>query len=232
MAIAELPAGRPPPSAGRACDGGETQRFVFRGVDVDWAFYQGVRRRAGRRAFVTFYKGKLEVVTVSCRHERMNGLLTVLVRELAVAAGQPICGSGAATLDREDLDEGMQPDASFYTVHAARMTGKERIDLAVDPPPDLAIEIEVTNRLGERRHISPELGVPELWVCDTAGLTVLMRQPDGTYAPVDRSPTFPLLSPAEMHRYVTAGISQDDTAIQVAFRDHIRAAMAAARPTA
>ena len=44
------------------------ERFIFSGVD--WAFYENVGEKlADRRAFVTFYKGKLEVVTVSLLHE-------------------------------------------------------------------------------------------------------------------------------------------------------------------
>ena len=208
-------------------EGDGPQRFVF--ADVDWAFYQDVRRRlVGRRAFIAYFKGKLEVVTLSYLHERITGIVTLLIRELAVAARIPICGAGAATLDREDLDEGTQPDASVYTTHAARMTGKTQIDLTIDPPPDLAVEVEVTHRLGQRRQIYQELGVPEVWVCGAAGLTVLLRQSDGTYRPTERSSTFPLLTSAEMHVFVADRTSQDDTAIQIAFRDYLGQVMAAA----
>ena len=200
------------------------QRFVF--GHVDWAFYQDVRQRVnGRRAFVTYYKGRLEVVTISFLHEWVTGILATLVREMAVATGQPLCGAGSTTLDRQDLDDGTQADASFYTVHAAQMIGKTQLDLTVDPPPDLAIEVEVTHRLGQRRQIYQDLGVPEVWVWNASGLTFLLRRPDGTYAAADRSPTFPILSAAELHAFVANRTAQDDTAIVIAFRERLREVM-------
>ena len=58
------------------------QRFVFH--DVDWAFYESVGEKlAERRVFVTYYKGKLEVVTVSLLHERIVALLVIMIRILA-----------------------------------------------------------------------------------------------------------------------------------------------------
>ncbi len=59
-----------------------------------------------------------------------------------------------------------------------------------------------------------------------ADLTVLLRQADGTYATADRSPTFPLFSPAELTATVHANLPFDDqTAYTKAFRRQVRAAL-------
>jgi Uma2 family endonuclease len=205
------------------------QRFLFR--DVDWAFYEDVGEKlADRRAFVTYYKGRLEVVTVSLLHERIVGLLTHLVRMLAEETDTPIGGAGMATLQRVDLDEGAEPDSSFYTAHEGQMRGKEKIDLTVDPPPDLAIEVEVTRRLGQRKSIYQDFGVPEVWVYGAGGLTILVRE-SGRYISADRSPTFPLLSPQELSGFVSTGLVQDETAWAKAFRRRVREAMGTPPPT-
>jgi Uma2 family endonuclease len=202
------------------------QRFIFR--DVDWAFYENVGDKlSDRRVFVTFYKGKLEVVTVSLLHERICALLVIIVRVMAEEASMAIQGAGMATLKRMDLDDGVEPDSSFYIAHERQMRGKTELDLTVDPPPDLAIEVEVTRRLGARKAIYRELGVPEVWVYNETGLTVLIKQDQG-YAAVDRSPTFPLLSPREIADFVAEGLAQDETSFAKAFRRRVQEIIAGA----
>src|SRR5687768_2654786 len=188
----------------------EPQRFVFE--NADWALYDRIRETLrDQRVFVTYYKGRLEVVTVSLLHEKIAGLLVIAIRVIAEETDLPIGGAGMATMRRADLDEGVEADASFYVAHEARMRGKKSLDLSVDPPPDLAIEVEVTRRLGSRKSIYRDLGVPEIWRFGADGLTFLVKQGE-EYRSVPRSPTFPQFSPEELSGFITAGISGDETA--------------------
>jgi Uma2 family endonuclease len=197
------------------------QRFIFN--DADWNFYESVGRNLGeRRVFATYYKGRLEVVTVSLLHERITSLLAIMVRVLAEETSLPLGGAGMTTLKRMDLDAGVEPDSSFYTTHELQMRGKSNLDLTNDPPPDLAIEVEVTRRLGARKSIYRELGVPEVWVYSPAnGLTVLLKQGD-SYVQSDRSPTFSLISPGEMSQFVSEWAGNDETAFTKAFRRRVQ----------
>ena len=206
------------------------QRFVF--GNVDWAFYEEICRRTDdRRVFVTFYKGRLEIVTTSFLHELLSSLLTTMVGVLAEECGTKIIPAGRSTLRRPDLNEAAEPDASFYVANHGRMVGREEIILPDDPPPDLAIEIEVTRRLGVRRSIYQDVGVPEIWVYRAGdGLRVLAREPDGTYAWAGASATFPLLSLAEMSAVVRDGQGQDQTSFVKVFRRRVREALAQQRP--
>lgn len=198
----------------------DLQRFVFE--HADWDFYEEIHRRLeGRRVFVTYYKGKLEVVTTSFLHERIAFLLYRLLCILSEETATPMTTAGRATLRDVELDEGVEADCSFYVTHAGRMAGKDRIDLAVDPPPDLAIEVEVTRRLGERRLVYRDLGVPELWRFTDQGLSVLLKGAED-YHPADRSPTFPQLSPDDVTALIRTGLSQDDTTWAVATRRHVQ----------
>jgi Uma2 family endonuclease len=115
----------------------------------------------------------------------------------------------------------VEADESFYTANAHRMNNKQDIDLDADPPPDLAIEVEITRRLGERRLIYRDMGVPELWRYTTGGLVILVRRGDD-YEEVGRSPTFPQLSPQELSGFVTAGLASDETAWIKSFRQRVR----------
>ncbi|MGH7214570.1 MAG: Uma2 family endonuclease, partial [Tepidisphaeraceae bacterium] len=145
------------PKDARAAQPREGQHFVF--PEADWALYEQIGQRlADRRVFVTFYKGRLEIVTISFLHERIVGLLITIVRVLAEETDTPLAGAGMATLRRRELDEGVQADASFYIANEATMRGSKQIDLDTDPPPDLAIEVEVTSRLGARKTIYQDLG--------------------------------------------------------------------------
>ncbi len=201
----------------------EPQRFVFDAAD--WGLYEHVSQTLqDRHVFITFYKGRLEIVTVSLLHERIVGLISALIRVLAEETDTSLCGAGMATLRREDMGEGVQADACFYIANEARMRGKKELDLMVDPPPDLAVEVEVTHRLGERKTIYQDLGVPEIWR-HFSGRLVIMRKNGDAYETVDRSPTFPQLSPEEIAGFVAAGLTQDETALTKAFRRRVREAI-------
>ena len=196
------------------------QRFVF--DKADWALYEHVSQTLqNRHVFITFYKGRLEIVTVSLLHERIAGLISTLIRVLAEETDTPLCGAGAVTLRREEMEVGVQADTSFYIVNEERMRGKKDLDLAVDPPPDLAVEVEVTHRLGERKTIYQELGVPEVWRYFEGRLMVLVKKGE-MYEPADRSPTFPHISAEEFAGFVAAGLTQNETVLTKAFRRRVR----------
>ncbi|MEH1783578.1 MAG: Uma2 family endonuclease [Nostoc sp.] len=68
---------------------------------------------------------------------------------------------GSTTFNKESMDAGVEPDDCFYIQNEARIRGKDRINLEIDPPPDLAIEIDITSRT--RFNNYQALRVPELW---------------------------------------------------------------------
>ena len=86
------------------------------------------------------------------------------------------------------MQQVIEPDDCFYIQNEAKIRGKTRLDLTVDPPPDLALEIDVTSRT--HPHIYATLGVPELWRFEQERLQINLLQ-GKTYAEVEFSPTFP-----------------------------------------
>lgn len=185
-------------------DGPPEQRFVFR--NVDWPFYDRVLRAVGdRRVFVTYREGTLEMMTTSFEHDAYAEMLALLVRTCAQETGTPHKGAGSTTFRRRLADAGLEPDRCFYVQHVTAIRGKRTIDLDRDPPPDLAIEVEISRRLRERVRTYEALGVPELWRCDRRRVRMHRLGDAGRYVEVDRSIAFPVLAPAHVHRFLEMG---------------------------
>lgn len=65
------------------------------------------------------------------------------------------------TLKKIEL-AGVEPDTCFYINNYQAILGKDRIDLTVDPPPDLAIEVELTSTTKAEDYLP--IAIPELWI--------------------------------------------------------------------
>ena len=117
----------------------------------------------------------------SSMHERYNCLFRRMIETLTEELAIPIKGAGSTTFKREDLERGLEPDSCFYLANERRIRGKRELDLTIDPPPDLAIEIDITSSSLDRQGIYAALGVPEIWRFDGESLRVYQLQPDGTY---------------------------------------------------
>src|SRR5437660_5536734 len=90
-----------------------TQRFIFR--NADWTMYTGFLKALGnRRIRLTYDRGRMELMTLSHRHEHSRSLLGRFVEVLTEELDIPIRSSGATTLNREELDQGLEPDESYY----------------------------------------------------------------------------------------------------------------------
>jgi Uma2 family endonuclease len=191
--------------------------------NADWSMYlQALDWLNGNRAFVTFYRGRLEIVTPSFQHDRTATLLLKAVTILAEETGKPLVSARSTTLQREDLLAAVEADDAFYIEHANLMSSRRRdIKLPEDPPPDLVVEVEVTHRLKERIDIYRELGVPELWRYSERGLEVLLNRRDH-WEKAARSPTFPQLSPEEISGFISAGLSQEETSWAKGFRKRVQ----------
>ena len=97
---------------------------------------------------------------------------------------------GSTTFKQEAMASGIEPDQCFYIQNQAQMRGKRRVNLAADPPPDLAIEVDVTSRTQLAAYAA--LGVPELWRYEKNQLSIYTLQA-GQYQSSVSSPTFPSL---------------------------------------
>lgn len=122
----------------------------------------------------TFDRGRLEIMSPSSEHEEYKQALTLLVEELADGLGMDIRNLGSTTFKRSQLERGFEADACFYVQSAEAMRGKTPIDPAVDPAPDLVIEVEITTSTLNKLAIYAAFRVPEVWRYNGAKLVVLL----------------------------------------------------------
>ena len=115
---------------------------------------------------------------------------------------------------------GVEPDDSFYIQNHAQMIAKERIDLTVDPPPDLAIEVDVTSKT--QLDTYEALRVPELWRYENGKLQINILQ-DAKYIESEISSTFPNLPIVEeIPRFVEQSRTLGRSPTLRAFRQWVR----------
>ena len=126
----------------------------------------------------------------SWKHERYAEVFGSLIRIVASDLKLPLIGGGSTTFRSRESEVGLEPDRCFYIRHASAVMGKRELDLAVDPPPDLVVEIEVSRRIIDRLELYAALRVPEVWRCDGKRLEVLTLS-GGNYLVSDKSGVFP-----------------------------------------
>ena len=177
-------------------------RFVLR--DVPWTAYKVLRdATANDGVRMTYLDGTLELMSPEYVHEKGTDRIDMLVRAVAKAFGVPYQGSGSTTLRSRRRGrrrgEGREADTSFYfRDHAEAMAARIAINLALDPPPDLAIEVDNTADSAWKLSVFARLRVPEVWRYDVAAGTLWFGrlQTDRKYATVERSVALPMLAPA------------------------------------
>ena len=161
---------------------------------VSWDTFQALARESsgGRLAYD---RGTLEIMSPSFNHENVAGLLGRWVEIYTEEVGIEIGTSRSTTLSLPEAARAIEADESFYLASADRIRGNAEIDLSVDPPPDLVIEVDVTNSSLNKLDICRSLGIPEVWRFKDERIEVYVLQNDQQYALHDQSsvlPGFPL----------------------------------------
>jgi Uma2 family endonuclease len=164
------------------------QRVDLEGID--WSEFEAILAELGesRSTRIAYNNNTLTIVAPLFKHEKSKVALGDIVKVLLDEQNIDYDSSASTTLKRQDLDKGVEPDDSFYIQNYERVLNKDRIDLMVDPPPDLAIEVDLTSKT--QAELYEALGVPELWRYDQNRLRIDVLQA-GQYVQVEESPTFP-----------------------------------------
>jgi Uma2 family endonuclease len=190
---------------------------------IRWQTYEALLADIGDRAIrLTYDRGNLEIMSPVYRHEITTRWIGQLVEVLAEEFSMPYCNAGSTTYRREDLERGLEPDNCFYFANEIRVRGRMKIDLANDPPPDLAIEVDETSSSLNRMSSYAALRVPEVWRWRDGSLTVYSLQADGTDVIVQTSPTFPTIPLAGLAQFIAKANVVDQLTLKRAFREWVR----------
>ncbi len=166
------------------------QRILLHGIR--WETYESLlsdlENSSGPR--LTYDRGTLEIMSPLPKHERSNRLVAALVETITEEWGQEVDSLGSTTFRRQDVERGFEPDSCFYLQHAETMRDKAEIDLTIDPPPDLVLEIDITHSCLPKLPIYAQFGVPEVWRYNGSSLKILVLE-NGEYQERGESSALP-----------------------------------------
>jgi Uma2 family endonuclease len=148
------------------------QRLILHGVS--WATYERLLAdfHDSHAAHFAYDQGVLEIMVLSYAHEKVNRLLQTVFEVIAAELDIDFENAGSTTFKRADLARGFEPDTCFYVRNVEQIRGKKEIDLTVDPPPDLVIEIDVSSPSLNKFPLYAQVGIPEVWRYDGTTLTL------------------------------------------------------------
>lgn len=229
VSLAAPAAASAPPAAANGEPPGNSaeRRLLLRGVR--WQTYEMLLQDLGDQLVrMTYDRGRLEIMAPSFRHEDCSVLIGQFIRVLAQEFKLPFKSARTTTFRHPDVQRGLEADDCFYLDNLPRVLGKREIDLSIDPPPDLAVEVEISPAAVDRMEIYAALRVPQVWrFTDTLRIFCLR---DGKYGEVPESPNFPGVPPAILVSFLQQGLTTDETSLTEAFRAWVRQEVLARRP--
>jgi Uma2 family endonuclease len=188
----------------------DQQHFVL--DEVSWDFYEHLLAEVGDRPIrITYYNGSVEIMAPLEEHEYWKKRISQLIEAMCQERDIDIIPGGSITFKSRKQDAGLEPDECYYV---------QRDD---NPPPDLAIEIDITSRSIPRQPIYAALGVRELWRFDGTRLIVLHLDPGGRYIEQSASQIFPFLPLDGFNTFLKRFETEKNNAVVEAFRKWVGA---------
>lgn len=198
----------PPPSLGS----------LVRLDQVSWQTYCDLRDAPqNRHVCMTFDQGRLYLMSPSRMHERIAELIGRLIATYTECKSIPMLGGGSMTMKSKLLNRGLEPDKCYYIQNEAAVRGSDRYDAQTDPPPDLAVEVDVTSLSTIRLPIYAALAVPEVWRWSEDTIQVYHLGGD-QYRPADQSTCLPGFPFEKAIACLNDRFDHDETSLVAAFR--------------
>ncbi|MBV6627483.1 MAG: Uma2 family endonuclease [Rivularia sp. (in: Bacteria)] len=193
--------------------------------DVTWQEFETILDELGehRAARIAYDRGVLEIMAPLPEHEFGKEIIGDLIKALLEELDIEFLSLGSTTFKNQIMLQGIEPDQCFYIENESKVRGKNRLDLTQDPPPDLALEIDVTSRT--HPSIYEALKVPELWRFEKGKLQINLLQ-NGSYVVSEQSKSFPNFDLAEvLPKYLEQSKTAGRNSVIRAFRNWVREQM-------
>lgn len=196
------------------------KRVTF--YNLSWQSYEQILSALGnkRAARLTYYKGTLEIVSPLEEHESASDRIGILIHILTEELNINVKSMASTTLNKPELKVGSEPDKGYYIQNEPAVRGKI-VNLAIDPPPDLVLEVDITHTDINKNQLYQEMKVPEFWRYNGKVLTIYLLNED-RYQEVETSPTFPLLTKAKVYEFLAQCNTQGETQTKRSFRTWLR----------
>jgi Uma2 family endonuclease len=155
------------------------------------------------------------------KHEYYKEAIGISIQDIAEELNINYESYGSTTWKREARLAGIEPDNCFYFQNEAKIRGRLELNLNQDPPPDLALEIDMTHKSLNRFPIYARLGIPEIWCYDSGELKIYQLQQE-TYREVETSSVFPMLRVQEIPTIIEQYRLDGKLAVRRAIRNWAR----------
>lgn len=191
--------------------------------NASWDDYEELLEQVGEASGlrISYNDGKLKVMSLSSEHEKYAQFINRLISQISFRLRLNILFFGSATMRKQKRTKGNEPDACFYVQTADVIGNRIHLDFAVDPPPDVVVEVDVHHRSVENDPIYAALSVPEIWRYDERTVTMLHLQGD-EYIPSERSLALPVLSAQTLTEYLTQMRQEGELAAILAFDEWLQ----------
>ncbi len=198
---------------------------------VSWTGFAAFLRLRGERARpkVVYLDGRLSLMSPGYTHEHLKKRLGVFIETAMEGLGVRFVMAGSTTLRRKRKRGGVEGDETYYLRNLEALRGKKRLDLRVDPPPDLVVEVVVSHDADDSIEVYRRLGVREVWVCTELELAFLTLGDDGDYAATVTSIALPGLTGPEALSWALRDDFPDDFEWRQAIRRWVAEELAARR---
>ena len=201
-----------------------TQRLAEQRVllpNVSWQGYQQILAALGERraARLTYFNGSLEIMTPLEAHEGSSSRIDQFVNVVTEETEQNLKSLQSTRLNKPELPAGAEPDQCYYIANEAAVRGKT-VDLAVDPPPDLVVEVDITHTDIDKNALYAAMNVPEFWRYDGQVLRIYLLQ-ECEYQEAESSLTFPEVPKDLLYQFLQDCEERGETASKRILRDRI-----------
>lgn len=198
------------------------ERHLYYGVSWD-AYLRllddlGDDRPGGIR--LTFMDGILEIMSPKRLHEQTTRFVDMILTLITFERGVNLDNCGAMTLRVDGQEKGGEPDSCFYIASEPQVRGLTEIDLQIHPPPDIILEVDITNPSLDKMRLYAAAEVPEVWRYDGKRMLFFVLT-DGEYGSAVRSRSFPHLSGERLSEYLETGREHGSAAMLQAVKDDL-----------
>ena len=196
---------------------------ILRLPHVSWEDYEQLLTDLGDdyHVRVSYAYGWLEIMSPLPEHGEFAEVVQDIAREITRELGVKLEARGSMTIRSAWQAQGAEPDTCFYIQNAVRIIGKRSLDFNTDPPPDIVVEIDLTNASQPKFPIYAALGVPEIWRYDGSQAYFYHRAGE-QYVETSLSQAFPFLPSTVLAQFIEQSKTEGQDAALDAARAWVR----------
>jgi Uma2 family endonuclease len=191
-------------------------------IGVCWEDYQKLLKALGDYSLPHFYdRGTLVMMSPLKVHDWIKGLIARMIETMTLSMRIPVQTVGTMTVTSGRSLRGLQADEAYYIQSEPRVRGSSVFHPDIDPPPDLALEVDVTHQSRPKLKVYAALRIPEVWLHDGRQLQFLKLVKDN-YKASKRSTAFPWLEPLDIQRFLDRRADKNETELLLDFARYAR----------